>query len=78
MIDDALYLEDQESYDLGQDYKISRWKQIIREQHDLIYFGRCSYIDVEQMTPIERDTFLEFTKERRDEESSSLSDMFKI
>lgn len=49
----------------------------MREQHDLIYFSRCSFKDVEAMTPIERDTFLSFTKERRDQEHESMSNMFK-
>ena len=44
----------------------------MRLAHDLVYYGKFSYHDVEHMPVVERDAFLGFTKENRDAEIESM------
>lgn len=46
------------------DYATKYWENILYIEHDLIYYGRMSYKDIENLPILERDKFLEFTRDK--------------
>ena len=50
----------------GEPYAPYRYKEIVRECYLISRFCNTSYLDIQQITPRERDYLLEFIKQERD------------
>lgn len=67
MMNKAIEKEDSELFAKCDEIRLKKWKRLMRQEHDLIYFMGTTYEAVEGMVPIERDTFIEMTIERKNE-----------
>lgn len=71
MIDEAIITQDIDLFQKADTYRVETWKNILKQQHDLIMYGGFSYDDIEKIPVIERELFMDFTIERKKQNDES-------
>lgn len=71
LIDEAIITQNADLFNKADSYRIETWKNILKQQHDLIMYGGFSYEDVERIPIVERELFMDFTIERKKQNDES-------
>lgn len=72
MINKAVLEEDSELFRRADKYRLGMWENVMIDEANLIYHGRFSYKDVQEMPVVERTFFLNYTRDRLKETEDSI------
>ena len=75
MIDESIITQNAELFQKADTCRVDTWKNILKQQHDLIMYGGFSYEDTEKIPVIERELFMDFTIERKKQNDETFGDL---